>query len=176
MLKKYNTDKSSATHIRLGVGILLHSKNKILLEKRMDCKNWGLIGGAVDIGERIEESIVRECYEETSICIQEKDLLLVGIYSDIRQMRIIHYPDNCFHSIEVIYSCEIDEEVKIRKSFEIIDVKFFYNYFLPDNLVPWSVEPINDFLRKNNKSSKIRHKKIFLSKFKNCGSRNYKFS
>ena len=81
MLKKYNTDKSSATHIRLGVGILLHSKNKVLLEKRMDCMNWGLIGGAVDIGERIEESIVRECYEETSIYIQEKDLLLVGIYS-----------------------------------------------------------------------------------------------
>lgn len=147
MKKKYNTDKLSATHIRLGVGLLLYSENKILLEKRIDCQNWGLIGGAVELGERVEDSIIRECYEETSIIIKEKDLNLLGIYSDIKQRRIIHYPDNCFHAVDVIYSCRIDEKVEIRKSFESLDIDFFLFNNLPRNIVPCAIDPISDFLQ-----------------------------
>ena len=89
---------------------MLYSENKNLLEKRIDCQNWGLIGGQLNLEIRVEDSIIRECYEETSIIIKEKDLNLLGIYSDIKQRRIIHYPDNCFHAVDVIYSCRIDEK------------------------------------------------------------------
>ena len=146
MIKKYHKDKLSATHIRLGVGLLLHSDKKILLEKRIDCRNWGLIGGAVEIGERVEESVIRECYEETSIVIQEEDLELLGIYSDIEENRIIHYPDNCFHAIDVIYSCRIDEKVDMKKSFESLDINFFHQESLPNDLVPCAINPIKDFI------------------------------
>lgn len=148
MFKKYHNDKFSATHIRLGVGLILHSQNKILLEKRIDCGNWGLVGGAVEIGESVEQSIIRECYEETSLIIEEKDLLLLGVYSDIYESRIIHYPDSCFHAIDVIYSCKIDERVHARKSIESLDIDFFYFRSLPNDLVPCAIPPINDFLKK----------------------------
>lgn len=147
MIGKYRTDKSSASHIRLGVGLILHSKNKLVLEQRIDCKMWGLIGGAVDIGETVEESVVRECFEETSIEIKKRDLFLVGIYSDINQFRIIHYPDNCFQAIDLIYSCEISEECSLRQSNESIDINFFLFDNLPKDIVPCAKDPINDFVK-----------------------------
>ena len=74
-----------------------------MLEHRTDCNKWGLIGGSVEIGEQIEETALRECYEETGLIIDKKKLIFLGLYSDINQKRIIKYPDNCFHAIDVIY-------------------------------------------------------------------------
>lgn len=147
MIRKYRTDKSSATHIRLGVGLILYNKNQLVLEQRIDCKKWGLIGGSVDIGETVEEAVIRECFEETSIKITKNELSLVGVYSDINQFRIIHYPDNCFQAIDIIFSCEISKESKLRKSNESIDIDFFLFDDLPKDIVPCAKDPICDFLK-----------------------------
>ena len=146
MIRKYRDDKSSATHIRLGVGLILYSEKSLLLEQRIDCKKWGLIGGSVEIGERVETSITRECLEETGISIEENQLSLLGIYSDVNQYRIIHYPDNCFHAIDVIYSCKISKDYNIKKSEESIDISFFQFNKLPENIVPCALDPIVDFI------------------------------
>ena len=107
MYKKYLNEKNLANHIRLGVGLVLHKDNKLLLEERVDCKNWGLIGGGVEVGENIEDAAIRECFEETSIKLKKEKLVFLGIYSDVEQFRIIKYPDSCFHAIDVIFSYEL---------------------------------------------------------------------
>ena len=147
MNKKYLKKKELANHIRLGVGLVLYKENQLLLEERVDCKNWGLIGGRVEVGESIEDAAVRECFEETSIKIKKEKLKLLGIYSDINQYRIINYPDNCFHAIDVIFSYQVDKNIALKKSEESIEVKFFKISNLPIDIVPPAKQPINEFIK-----------------------------
>ena len=72
MLKKYLNKPGLANNIRLGVGLILHNKERILLEKRVDCGNWGLVGGGVEVDEKIEDAAFRECLEETSIKLNKE--------------------------------------------------------------------------------------------------------
>ena len=146
MYKSYLTNTNLASHIRLGVGIIIFYNNEILLEHRTDCKKWGLIGGAIEIGEKIEEAAVRECYEETSLEIEKSKLCFLGIYSDINDRRIIQYPDNCFHAIDVIYKYKLENKKDLKKSKESLEILFFPLNDLPNNLVPPVISPINDFI------------------------------
>ena len=147
MVEKYLKYSNLADHIRIGVGLILNYEDKLILEKRVDCNNWGLIGGRVEVGESIEDTAVRECFEETSIKIKKEKLKLLGIYSDINQYRIINYPDNCFHAIDVIFSYMVDKNVVLKKSEESIEVKFFKISDLPKDIVPPAKQPINEFLK-----------------------------
>lgn len=149
MYKQYLNKIDSATHIRVGVGLIIYKGEKLLFEKRVDCNNWGLIGGGVEVGENIEKAAIRECIEETSINLKKENLKYLGIYSDISQFRIIKYPDNCFHAIDVIFSYELNTEVYLKKSKESLDLKFFNFNSLPFNIVPPAINPINDFIRLN---------------------------
>ncbi len=147
MVKKYLKDSKYADHIRIGVGIILHYYDKILLEKRVDCNNWGLTGGGVEVGETIEEAATRECFEETSIKLKKEKLKLLGVYSDVNQFRIINYPDSCFHAIDIIFYYQLDQEVNIKKSEESFDIRFFKINCLPTNIVPPAKKPIEDFIK-----------------------------
>lgn len=78
-----------------GVGVIIENdKGEILLQKRRDNGCWAIIGGAMEIGEKLTEAVKREAYEEAGIAIGE--LQLFGIYSG--EERIITYPngDICF--------------------------------------------------------------------------------
>ena len=147
MYKKYLSDPKNATHIRVGVGIILHTDKKILLEKRADCKKWGLIGGGVEVGEELKMTASRECQEETSLELNKNNLKLLGIYSDTSQYRIIEYPDNCFHAIDIIYSYKIAKNINLKKSIESLKLTFFPFDSLPEQLVPPAQNPIEDFIK-----------------------------
>lgn len=148
--KKYLNSIERATGIRLGVGLLLYLEDKLLLEQRSDCKKWGLVGGGVEIGETVEDTAIRECFEETSLKLKKENLKLFGLYSDIKQNRVIEYDDNCFHAIDIIYSYKLlDQDAILKKSNESIDVSFFSIKNLPKDIVPPAKDPIEDFLKEN---------------------------
>jgi ADP-ribose pyrophosphatase YjhB (NUDIX family) len=60
--------------------VVVDSRNRILLQRRSDSGNWALPGGAMDIGETLAESAIREVKEETGFDVQVERI--VGIYSD----------------------------------------------------------------------------------------------
>ncbi|WP_328582202.1 NUDIX domain-containing protein [Streptomyces sp. NBC_00370] len=62
----------------------------ILMIRRSDNGNWAVPGGAMDFGESITQTAVRETLEETGIHCQINGL--VGIYTDPRH--VIHYTSN----------------------------------------------------------------------------------
>jgi len=68
--------------IRLGCTAVIfdEAREKVLLTKRADNGLWCLPGGGVDPGESVEETIIRELQEETSLTVRV--LRLVGVYSD----------------------------------------------------------------------------------------------
>ena len=92
--------------IRLGCSVVIldESKQKILLTERADNKLWCLPSGGVDPGETVEETCVREVYEETGLNVRVTKL--VGVYSFPHGL--IEYPDgNKFQIIALSFTAEI---------------------------------------------------------------------
>jgi len=68
---------------RLTVDGLVSKNNKILLIKRKNepfRDKWALPGGFVEYGEKVEDAVVREVFEETGLRTEITSLF--GIYSD----------------------------------------------------------------------------------------------
>lgn len=63
-----------------GSAVVVDDEGRILLQRRSDSGNWALPGGAMDIGETLAESVVREVREETGFDVRIERI--VGIYSD----------------------------------------------------------------------------------------------
>ena len=61
--------------------IIVDDKNRILLQSRADNGKWGLPGGCQELGERFQDTIIREVKEETNLIVLEKDLILITIVS-----------------------------------------------------------------------------------------------
>ncbi|TDC69636.1 NUDIX domain-containing protein [Micromonospora sp. KC606] len=69
--------------------IVTDEHGRILLQRRTDSGNWSLPGGAMDIGETLQQCAVREVKEETGLDIEITGLL--GIYTD--PAHVIAYVD-----------------------------------------------------------------------------------
>lgn len=84
----------------VGVGVIIICKGQILLEKRKNDPGkgkWSIPGGLVELGERAEQTVIREAKEETNLIV-----------------------DNPEH-IDVVDNVELDENGKVKYHFIIID-------------------------------------------------------
>lgn len=70
--------------------VVANNSGEILMIRRSDNDNWALPGGAMDLGESLPDTAVRETLEETGIEVEITGL--VGIYTDPRH--IILYTSN----------------------------------------------------------------------------------
>ena len=61
--------------------IIVNNKGQILLQSRADRDKWGLPGGCQELGERFQDTIIREIKEETNLDVKEEDLQLIDIVS-----------------------------------------------------------------------------------------------
>jgi 8-oxo-dGTP diphosphatase len=69
-------------------------KGIILIERRNEPKGLALPGGFVDVGESVEDALVREMKEETNLDVEICKLL--GVYSDPKR-------DPRFHTASVVF-------------------------------------------------------------------------
>jgi mutator protein MutT len=84
----------------LGVGAVIISQGKILLEKRLNMPGkgkWSIPGGLVELGESIEQAVVRETREETCLEVGEPQLL------------------------DVVENVDLDEKGRVKYHFVIVD-------------------------------------------------------
>ncbi len=82
--------------------LIFDDKNRILLQHRTDNGLWSHPGGAVELGETVEEAVHREVYEETGI--QPNELKFFNIYSGESQHHIYPNGDEVYF-VNVIYTC-----------------------------------------------------------------------
>jgi 8-oxo-dGTP diphosphatase len=84
----------------VGVGVVILKGDKILLGKRLNEPakgKWSIPGGAVELGETIEQAVIREAKEET--CLDVSDPIL----------------------FDVINELDFDKQDKVRYQFVIVD-------------------------------------------------------
>lgn len=79
---------------------LIIKKGKILLLSNRQTGKYILPGGGIEIGEHIEEALIREVFEETGLTVSVGDLLTVEDY-------FFYYdPGNeAYHCLALIYTC-----------------------------------------------------------------------
>ncbi len=111
--------------------IIVNDKGQILLQSRADRDKWGLPGGCQELGERFQDTIIREIKEETNLDVKEIDLELIDIVSG--KSRRNDYPngDVVINNTVLYYIRNYSGELKWDK--ESKTMKFFDLDNLPEN-------------------------------------------
>lgn len=84
----------------VGVGAVVICNGKILLEKRKGEPGrgkWTIPGGLVELGESVEQTVIREVEEETNLKVEQPKL------------------------IDVVNNITVDENGKVKYHFAIVD-------------------------------------------------------
>ena len=104
-------------------GIIIRD-GKILLIKR-NCnpfKNrWALPGGYIEYGEKVEDAVIREIFEETGLKVEIEKLF--AVYSDPNR-------DPRGHTITIVYIVNIVNDI-LKSGDDASDARFFELEKLP---------------------------------------------
>lgn len=112
--------------------LVFNEKNQVLLQRRSDDGLWGNPGGAMNLGETIYETVIREVKEETGLTIAEKDLKIFKIYSGEEQHHIYPNKDEMYF-VNILFMTNTYSGT-IRNDFESLELKFFDLDDLPTNI------------------------------------------
>ena len=78
----------------VGVGAIILEGDKILLEKRKNMPSkgkWSVPGGLVELGESVENAVVREVKEETGLDVYAPRLVDVVTYVSMGERGAVMY-------------------------------------------------------------------------------------
>lgn len=103
--------------------IIVNEGGQILLQSRADNNKWGLPGGCQELGERFEDTVIREVKEETNLDITEDNLELIGIVSG--GSRRNEYPNGDVVINNTALYCVKNYSGEIKWDSESKDMKFF---------------------------------------------------
>lgn len=110
--------------IHLGANLLLCCNGCLLLERRSDCDQWGLIGGGRKKGESALQNAVRELYEETGLCLPPQELRFVKTYDN--PGRIASYRDGSVWSMVIsVFRVDLSSRPTLLCSKESAELRFF---------------------------------------------------
>lgn len=120
---------------------ITNEKGEILLQKRSNSDNiWGLPGGAVELGESIEEAAIREIKEETGLDIKVE--YLIGVYSKY----FTNYPNgDKAQSICYLFKGTVESGSITIDNQETFDLRFFDKDKIPPLFVQQHADAIYDF-------------------------------
>ncbi|ATP39978.1 DNA mismatch repair protein MutT [Solibacillus sp. R5-41] len=126
-----------------GGALIKDGTGRILLQKRSDYGDWGLPGGAMEPGESIEETMIREVKEETGINVKEYNFL--SVYTGKRMMYV--YPDgNEVVFVMFLFEVNIDAQGLLLDDGKTLDYQDEHNesltlqFFEEENI---DIEQIN---------------------------------
>lgn len=124
--------------------VIRDAGRRILLQHRSDNLWWALPGGKVEIGESVEQAVIREVYEETGLQVSVERL--IGVYSDPANFVVARYPEGAtVHYVSICFEC-LPQSGEPRGSEEGTEVQWFNLDDLPERLLPGHRIRLNDAL------------------------------
>lgn len=130
--------------VTAAMGIIYDKEKGILFEKRTDNGMWCIPGGAMELGESIEEALNREVKEETSLDIYNPKLF------DVEANVHMVYPngDEVYYT-DIVYIIE-EYSGNLNYDDESSELKWFKLDELPDNIMPTQIDYILKFAKSYN--------------------------
>lgn len=111
--------------------IIVNEDGQILMQSRADNDRWGLPGGCQELGERFEDTIIREVKEETNLDITEENLELIAIVSG--NSRRNEYPNGDVVINNTALYCVRNYSGEVKWDNESKEMRFFDLDNLPQN-------------------------------------------
>lgn len=111
--------------------IIVNSEGQILLQSRADRDKWGLPGGCQELGERFQDTVLREVKEETNLDVNEEDLELIDIVSGASRRN--DYPNGDVVINNTALYCIRKYSGELKWDSESKNMKFFDLDNLPEN-------------------------------------------
>jgi ADP-ribose pyrophosphatase YjhB (NUDIX family) len=114
--------------LTIGSTVIVTKDDKILLNLRSDTKTWGIPGGAIELGETLEETAHRELMEETNLKAEHFTLLTVLSGNDY----YFEYPNgDKLHSVIALFQANnVVGDLRITDN-ESTELKYFDINALP---------------------------------------------
>jgi ADP-ribose pyrophosphatase YjhB (NUDIX family) len=128
------SDYERALGVRPSVSaVIFDRRGRLLLQQRSDGGQWGLPGGSLEIGESVQEAVIREVREETGLTAAVRRL--VGVYSEPSR-QVVRYPDgNVWHYVNICFECAA-RGGELTTCAETLALEFFQVRRLPPTLLP----------------------------------------
>lgn len=99
--------------IMAGAGVMVfNDKQELLLQLRSDTHDWGLPGGAMEIGENLEETAKRELLEETGL--RANNLSFVKFLSGDHLYDKYPNGDQVYHVISLFKTTDVSGELQVN--------------------------------------------------------------
>lgn len=111
--------------------VIVNEEGQILLQSRADRDKWGLPGGCQELGERFQDTIIREVKEETNLDILEEDLEVIDVISG--KSRRNEYPNGDVVINNTVLYCVKKYSGELKCDSESKEMKFFDLDNLPIN-------------------------------------------
>ena len=119
--------------------LMLDEQTRLLMMKRTDIGRWGIPGGAMELGEVVENAARRETFEETGLEIGEMSLF--GVFSGPELY--YKYPGGDeVYNVSIVYMSH-DWRGQIKLNHEHREWKWFAACDIPENVSP-PIKPIID--------------------------------
>jgi ADP-ribose pyrophosphatase YjhB (NUDIX family) len=131
--------------LMVGAAVLIvDSEDRLLLMKRSDSSCWGPPGGAVELGEVVEEAACREVREETGLELEELELFGVFSGPDL----FYRYPNGDeVYNVTIVYLAH-EPRGDIGLNSEHVEWNWFKVADLPLNISP-PIKPVVEQLVKD---------------------------
>ena len=122
----------SPASFRIAVSALIFDGERVLLALRRDIDWWNLPGGGMEVGETVEEALIREVAEETELQVEIEQL--VGVYSKPQKQEVV-----------LAFRCHITRGTP-QATEETRECRYFPPDALPANTLPKHRQRIEDAL------------------------------
>lgn len=123
----------------VGASVIVEdAEGKILLQQRTDNHCWGYPGGALELGESLENAARRELTEETGLIANKLELF--GVFSG-KEFHHIYPNQDEVYIVDVVYLCKSYTGNLKAQEAEVERLAFFSADRLPENISP-PVRPV----------------------------------
>jgi len=120
--------------------LIFNDRGDLLMLLRTDNGCWGIPGGAMEPGERLEETAARETLEETGLRVEK--MKLFGIFSG-PELAYVYPNEDVTYNVTAAYVARgVSGEIKLNIE-EHLEWRYFSLQALPERISP----PIRIILR-----------------------------